>query len=123
MAHRRSLGFPGFPVEGCGFEQLHVVLFEENHISGTGESCEVGNPSTLGMTKRRGLLKGKDRCQGIGHLLGGEDAFSQEHLPTIIAGVPSATLGTGDGFVGGLKYSWLDMQKTRKDRKSYRLSG
>src|ERR1700688_1817329 len=27
-----------------------------------------------------------------------------------------------DGFVGGLKYSWLDMQKTRKDRKSHRLS-
>jgi hypothetical protein len=40
MVHRRSLGFPGFPVGGCGFEQLHVVLFEENHISGTGESCE-----------------------------------------------------------------------------------
>ena len=59
MAHRRSLGFPGFPVEGCGFAQLHVVLFGENHISGTGESCEVGNPGTLGMTKRRGLLKGK----------------------------------------------------------------
>jgi hypothetical protein len=52
----RSLGFPGFPVEGCGFEQLHVVLFEENHISGTGESCEVGNPGTLGMTERRGSL-------------------------------------------------------------------
>ena len=59
MAHRRSLGFPGFPVESCGFERLHVVLFEENHISGTGESCEVGNPGTLGMTKRKGLLKGK----------------------------------------------------------------
>ena len=31
-----------------------------------------------------------------------------------------------DGFVGGrkgLKYSWLDMQKTRKDRKSHSLSG
>ena len=23
---------------------------------------------------------------------------------------------------GALKYSWLDMQKTRKDRKSHRLS-
>jgi hypothetical protein len=22
-----------------------------------------------------------------------------------------------DGFVGGLKYSWLDMQKTQKDRE------
>jgi hypothetical protein len=33
--------------------------FEENHKSGTGESCEIGNPATLGMTKRRGLLKGK----------------------------------------------------------------
>ena len=28
-----------------------------------------------------------------------------------------------DGFVGGLKYSWLDMQKIPKDRKSHRLSG
>jgi hypothetical protein len=28
-----------------------------------------------------------------------------------------------DGFVGGLKCSWLDMQKTREDRKSHRLSG
>ena len=35
---------PGFPVESCGFDQLHVVLFRENHISGAGESCEVGNP-------------------------------------------------------------------------------
>jgi hypothetical protein len=54
--NRRSLGFPGFPVESCGFGQMHVVLFRENHISGGGESCEVGNPGTLGMTKRRGLL-------------------------------------------------------------------
>jgi hypothetical protein len=30
---------------------------------------------------------------------------------------------TDDGFAGALKYSWLDMQKTRKDRKSHRLSG
>ena len=49
----RSLGFPGFPVESCGFGQLHVVLFRENHISGVAESCEVGNPGTLGMTKGR----------------------------------------------------------------------
>src|SRR5450631_1741158 len=51
--NRRSLGFPRFPVESCGFGQLHVVLFNENHISGTGESGEVGNPGTLLMTKRR----------------------------------------------------------------------
>jgi hypothetical protein len=49
----RSLGSPGFPVESCGFGQLHVVLFRENHISGTGESCEAGNPGTLGRTKGR----------------------------------------------------------------------
>jgi hypothetical protein len=47
----RSLGFPGFPADSCGFGQLHVVLFRENHISGAGESCEVGNPAALGMTK------------------------------------------------------------------------
>ena len=52
----RSLGFPGFPVEICGFDQLHVVLFRENHISGTGESGEVGNPATLGMTKERATV-------------------------------------------------------------------
>ena len=37
LAFRRTadpLGFPGFPVECCGFGQLHVVLFRENHISG-----------------------------------------------------------------------------------------
>ena len=44
---------PRFPVETCGFGQLLVVLFRENHISGTGESGEVGNPGTLGMTKGR----------------------------------------------------------------------
>jgi hypothetical protein len=47
----RSLGFPRFPVKSCSFGELHVVLFSENHICGTGESCEVGNPGSLGMTK------------------------------------------------------------------------
>jgi hypothetical protein len=55
----RSLGFPGFPVESCGFAQLHVVLFRENHTCGRGESGEVGNPGTLGMTKRGGRLIGE----------------------------------------------------------------
>jgi hypothetical protein len=50
----RSLGYPGFPVESCGFDRLRVVLFGENHISSGGESGEVGNPGTLGMTKRKG---------------------------------------------------------------------
>src|SRR5580700_3838553 len=27
-----------------------------------------------------------------------------------------------DDFVGGLEYNWFNMQKTRKDRKSHRLS-
>jgi hypothetical protein len=39
-------------------------------MSGGGESGDVGNPGTLGMTKRRGLLEGEDRCQGTGRLLG-----------------------------------------------------
>ena len=30
-----------------------MVLFRENHISGAGEGCEVGNPGTLLMNKRR----------------------------------------------------------------------
>jgi hypothetical protein len=52
----RSLGFPGFPVESCGFGQLHVVFFGENHMSGAAESCDVGNPGTLGMTKERAMV-------------------------------------------------------------------
>jgi hypothetical protein len=32
--NRRSLGSPEFPVESCGFGQLHMVLFKENHIRG-----------------------------------------------------------------------------------------
>jgi hypothetical protein len=61
---------------------------------------------------------------------------SQEHLPTSIAGVlrlrairPSVCdrsakrFAQDDGFVGGLKYSWLEMQKTRNDRKRHKLSG
>jgi hypothetical protein len=28
-----------------------------------------------------------------------------------------------DDFVGGLEYNWLNMQKTRTDRKSHRPSG
>jgi hypothetical protein len=54
--NRRSLGFPGFPVKSCGFGQLHVVLFRENHISGAVESCDVGKPGTLGMTKERATV-------------------------------------------------------------------
>src|SRR5450631_2857401 len=46
-----QVGSPRFPVETCGFGQLHVVLFRENHISGTGKSGEVGNPGTLLMNK------------------------------------------------------------------------
>jgi hypothetical protein len=42
----RSLGFPRFPVERCGF----------------GQRGEVGNPGKLGMTKRRGWLQGKSNC-------------------------------------------------------------
>ena len=51
--NRRSLGFPEFPVESCGFGQMRVVLFGENHIRGATERCEVGNPGTLLMNKRR----------------------------------------------------------------------
>ena len=56
------LASPGFPVESCGFGQQYVGLFTENHISGRCEIGEVGNPGTLGMTKRRGSWQGKGSC-------------------------------------------------------------
>jgi hypothetical protein len=60
---------------------------------------------------------------------------SQEHLQTSIAGVlrlraiklsvcdrSAKRFAQDDGFVGGLEYNWLNIQKTRKDRKSHRRS-
>jgi hypothetical protein len=61
VAHRRSLGFPGFPVESCGFGQLRVVLLEENHIRVADESSAAGNPGTLGMTEKEGVVVGEGR--------------------------------------------------------------
>jgi hypothetical protein len=63
MAHRRSLAFPRFPVESCGFGQQGVVLFKENHMPGRGEDSEAGNLGSLGMTKRRAWLQGKGDCR------------------------------------------------------------
>jgi len=60
----QTLGFPGFPVKSCGSGQLRVVLFRENHISGAGESCKVGNPGTLGMTKGWVTLPSKVMTKG-----------------------------------------------------------
>jgi hypothetical protein len=57
MAHRRSLGFPGFPVEICGFGRLRVVLFEENHIRGRRESSAAGNPGTLRDDKKERVVE------------------------------------------------------------------
>jgi len=64
--NRRSLGFPGFPVECYDFGQQYVVLFTENHIRCAVESGEAGNPASLGMTKGRVVLPFKlDCCGGL----------------------------------------------------------
>jgi hypothetical protein len=47
---------PDFLSMSCGFDRLHVVLFGENHISSGGESGEVGNPASGGMTKERATV-------------------------------------------------------------------
>ena len=65
-AHRRSLGYPRFPVESCGFGRLHVVLFRENHISGRQSSGEAGNLGPLGMTKGWVALSVEMVCGGWG---------------------------------------------------------
>ncbi len=101
-AHRRSLGSPGFPVKSCGFGQLHVVLFKENHISGRCESGGVGNPGTLGMTTRRESLRGEDCCQGPGRPFVRNQKKSQALRMTAL---------------WGLKYIWLDTQKHEKIEK------
>jgi hypothetical protein len=52
----RSLGFPGFPVELGGFDQLHAPFLTERRTSGPVLYCVAGNPGSLGMTKGRGAL-------------------------------------------------------------------
>jgi hypothetical protein len=50
---------PDFLSRVAASDQLQVVLFRENHLSGAGESGEVGNPGTLLMTqgeRRIGLV-------------------------------------------------------------------
>jgi hypothetical protein len=45
---------------------------------------ETADPSaSLGMTKRRGWLKGEDRCQGIVQLLVGGDTFPIDNRPFV----------------------------------------
>jgi hypothetical protein len=83
MAHCRSLGFPGFPVKSCGFGQLMWFSLGRTTYAVAGESGEVGNPGTLGV------------CDFFIFRCSLRPESSQEHLPTSIAGVPSATLGTG----------------------------
>jgi hypothetical protein len=97
-----QVGFPGFPVESCGFGQLHVVLFRENHIGGAGERCEVGNPGTVGA------------CDFFDLACSLWLESWEEHLPTSIAGVlrlraisrplcdrSARRFAQDDGFVGG----------------------
>jgi hypothetical protein len=52
------------------------------------------------MTKRRGLLKGKDRCQGIGQLLGGGTSFAS--TATVFVRKQKVRGSQDDGFVGEL---------------------
>jgi hypothetical protein len=63
------LASPGSPVESCGFGQQYVVLLRRTTSAVACENGEVGNPGSLGMTKRRGPLHGKSGCWMKGQLL------------------------------------------------------
>jgi hypothetical protein len=47
---------PDFLSDVVASVHCNVVLFDENHTSGTGESGEAGNPGSLGMTKERVMV-------------------------------------------------------------------
>jgi hypothetical protein len=54
-----ELQIPRLPRISCREFQLRSTAcgsLRENHISGAGESCEVGNPGTLEMTKEKGTF-------------------------------------------------------------------
>src|SRR5580704_9288106 len=117
-----QVGFPGLPVESRGFGQLHVVLFRENHISGAGESCEVGNPGTLGA------------CDFFDLACSLWLESWEEHLPTSIAGVlrlraisrplcdrSARRFAQDDGFVGGEKHPVGYAENTKRSKKSQAL--
>ena len=52
-AHRRSLGFPGFPVGIGGVEELYASFFTESRTRGSVQCGEAENPGSLGMTNFR----------------------------------------------------------------------
>jgi hypothetical protein len=51
VADRRSLHFPGFPVEPDGFQKVHAAFFDESRTRGHLWCRVVGNPGPVGMTK------------------------------------------------------------------------
>jgi hypothetical protein len=61
MAHRRSLGSPGFPVESCDFDQLRVVLLRENHIHGRGREQRSRKSGYARDDKKERVVVGKGR--------------------------------------------------------------
>ncbi len=110
---------PDFLSRVAGFGQLHVVLFRENHISGVAESCEVGNPGTLGA------------CDFFDLACSLWLESWEEHLPTSIAGVlrlraisrplcdrAARRFAQDDGFVGGEKHPVSYAENTKRSKKS-----
>ena len=75
----RSLGFPRFPVELGGVDEPHAAFLNESRTRGRVESSAVGNPGSLGMTKRApavsfSFVAGIDLLTKMrGRLLGGDD--------------------------------------------------
>ena len=54
--NRRSLGYPGFPVELGVTSELHAAFLNESRTRGPLWCRVVGNPGPLGMTKGRATL-------------------------------------------------------------------
>jgi hypothetical protein len=48
---------------------------------------------------------------------------NSERSASQIYRVTRRSVAQDDGFVGGMKYNWLAMQKPPQDRKNHRLSG
>src|SRR6202035_2444862 len=78
-----------------------------------GEGGEVGNPGTLGMTERRGWLKGRGLLPREKAFVGATGTPSIDSSPFRAKAKKSQALRMTTLSVA-LKYSWLDIQKKRE---------
>jgi hypothetical protein len=119
------LRYPGFPVDLDGVGGPHAPFLKR----------KAHTWPCLALRGRKSGFATVGVCDFLSSGVSLRLESSQEQLQTSIAGVlrlrainssvcdrSAKRFAQDDGFVGGLKYSWLDMRKHEKIEKGHRLS-